>query len=48
MKAMIDFTEERIEACDELEKDEQIACKLASNLMTGLLYVLISVLVQML
>ena len=48
MKAMIDFTEERIEAFDELEKDEQIACKLASNLLTGLLYILISVLVQML
>ena len=36
---IIDFTDEAIESCDELDKEEEITCKLISNVIAGLLYI---------
>ena len=48
LKDIIDFTEEKPESFSELDKEEEIACKLASNVITGLLYILISVIMKIL
>lgn len=39
---IIDFADEKIVSFDELESDEQEACKLASSLITGILFLFIS------
>lgn len=41
-KDVADFVDEKVISFDELEEDEQAACRLASNLFTGLAFVLIS------
>ena len=46
LKDIIDFTDEEVVSFDELDKEEEIACKLASNVITGLLYILISVIMR--
>jgi hypothetical protein len=42
MYDIIDFADEKITSYDELEPDEQIACKLASSIITGVLLLMVS------
>jgi hypothetical protein len=42
MYDIIDFADEKITSYDELEPKEQVACKLASSIITGVLLLIVS------
>ena len=42
MYDIIDFADEKITSYDELEPNEQVACKLASSLITGVIFLIVS------
>lgn len=37
---IVDFADEDVVPFDELERDEQVACKLASNLIAGVMFII--------
>lgn len=46
VRDIIDYADEKIISYDELEPDEQEACKLASNLITGVIMLITSFIVM--